>query len=78
MTAFKVGDYEVSQEIVDKITVWAVTCPKGFNLAQLSAQSHRSRVAPDYAGLVAKKLIRDWKAADKISFVRGYWKWSNK
>lgn len=75
MTVMKVGDYEVGQEILDKITVWACTTPNGFSLAQLSAQTHRSRVAPDYAAPVAQKLIRGWKAENKISFERGRWKW---
>lgn len=77
MTAMKVGDLEVSQEIVDKITVWACTTPNGFNLAQLSAQAHRSRVPPDYTAVVAKRLINGWKAKEKITFNRGRWNWNH-
>lgn len=77
MTAMKVGDYEVTQEIVDKLTVWACTAPNGFNLAQLSAQAHRSRVAPDYSAVVAQRLLRKWKSEEKVRFERGRWKWAN-
>lgn len=73
--AMKVGDYEVTQEIVDKLTVWACTTAGGFTLAQLSGQAHRSRVAPDYSAVVARRLITKWKNEGKLNFERGRWKW---
>lgn len=64
----------LSEEQTNKVTVWACTTPS-FTLATLSDQVNRARAVVDDVQGEAAKLIRQWKAAGKIKFVRGYWKW---
>lgn len=77
MTGMKVGEVEISSEVIDKITVWACTSPNGFTIGGLASQCHRSRVAPDLSAVVARRLITKWKNSGKVTFVRGRWVWQH-
>lgn len=67
-------DYTVSQEQIDKITVWACTTPS-FTLGHLKGVVSLKRVPSDHVDNVARNLMRGWKNNGKIKYARGRWSW---
>lgn len=66
----------VTQEIIDKLTLWACLQQVGFTTGQLADQVSRTPVEEKHVLLVARRLVRAWKGKSKILFVRGAWRWN--
>lgn len=67
---------EVSQEAIDKATVWACT-QIHFTCGELQVQLRRSRVDEDTAYRAADRLMQKWKKDGKIMFRKGQWHWQS-
>ena len=65
---------EVTQEAIDKATVWACT-QIHFTCGELQAQLIRARVNQDTAYRAADRLLQKWKKDAKIIFRKSQWHW---
>lgn len=65
---------EVSQEAVDKATVWACT-QLHFTYGELQQKLLSSRVDPEIVYRAADRLLQKWKKDSKIIFRKGQWHW---
>lgn len=70
----KVEGIEVTQEAIDKATVWACT-QIHFTYGELQAQLLRCRVDINIAYRAGDRLLQKWKKEGKIIFRKGQWHW---
>lgn len=70
----QVEGVEVTQEAIDKATVWACT-QIHFTYGELQVQLRRSRVPEAIADRAADRLLQKWKKAGKIMFRKSQWHW---
>ena len=67
-------DFEVADEAINKVTVWAVT-QLHFTSGELQTQLLRGRVEQMIVHRTAETLIKEWKKEGKIIFRKGQWHW---
>lgn len=65
---------EVTQEAIDKVTVWAVT-HRHFTYGELQGALHKAKVDEKAVYRAADRLLQKWKKEAKIMFRKGQWHW---
>lgn len=70
----KVDDVEVTEEAINKATVWACT-QIHFTFGELQAQLRLARVDEQTAYRGADRLLQQWKKEGKIMFRKSQWHW---
>jgi len=68
---------EVTQEAIDKATVWACT-QLHFTYGELQQKLLSARVHPDAVYRAADRLLQKWKKESKVIFRKSQWHWQGK
>lgn len=69
-----VEGFEVSQEAINKATVWACT-QLHFTYGELQHQLRLFRVTDEAIHRAADRLLQKWKKDGKVVFRKSQWHW---